>query len=105
VGLGIGTVAGVVSLSKIGDVKGRCVDNQCLPSDRGEVNDAKTMGDISTAAFAVGSVLGAVGVVLMVFRPGEAAPEPSNGSEQSGQQRSPWALRLGLGHADVVVRF
>ena len=104
-GLGIGTVAGAVSLSKINDVKGRCVDNQCLPSDRGEVNDAKTMGDVSTAAFAVGSVLGAVGLVLMVFRPGEADPESSNGSRQSGQQGFQWALRLGLGHADAMVRF
>ncbi len=82
VGLGIGAATGALSLSRVSDLEARCGGYRCTPAEEPDAHRAKTLGTISTAAFVVGGVAAAAGVVLLVIRPGGAqvprrrAPRP-----------------------------
>ncbi|MBL8611327.1 MAG: hypothetical protein JNL38_28545 [Myxococcales bacterium] len=63
-GLGVGVVTGVVTLSKAGSLKDRCVDGRCPPDASSDLDATKTFGTISTigfVAFGVGAAAAAVG--------------------------------------------
>jgi hypothetical protein len=65
VGLGLGTVFGVQSMSKHNDAHKVCPDTQCTTQDGvGLWNDARSAGDLSTIFFAVGGLGVAGGAVL-----------------------------------------
>lgn len=86
-----GAVTGAYALVLAGQVKEGCDDqNRCLASDQGKAEDADTLARASTGLFIAGGVLSAVGVVLVIVRPGG---EPST------------ALRLGPTWAGLDVRF
>ena len=63
VGIGIGTVTGVLTLSKASALKDACRDERCPQSSQSDIDSASTTGAISTVAFIVGSLGAAVGVV------------------------------------------
>jgi hypothetical protein len=73
VGLG-GVVAGIVTgayaLVLAGEVKDGCLGNRCLASDEDKASDADALARASTGLSIAGGVVGAVGVVLVVVRPG-----------------------------------
>jgi hypothetical protein len=87
VGLGVGTVVGVIALSKKSDAQNVC-PNDC-PTEDGvnKWNDATSTGNISTIALIVGGV-GVVGGAVLWF----TAPSGSSSSPQVG---------LGLGGLQV----
>jgi hypothetical protein len=60
----------VVAFQKVSDVKDRCLDNHCLAEDEAEIDTAKTLETTSTVCFAVGGAAAAVGIVLLIVRPG-----------------------------------
>jgi hypothetical protein len=78
-GLIVGTAAGLVSLSKHNESNNGCTNNVCTPEGGAARDGAIHAGNWSTAAFAVGIVAGAAGVVLWVTRPtpGPAKAAPS----------------------------
>lgn len=94
VGLGsvvAGAITGAYALVLAGQVKEGCDEqNRCLRSDQGKAEDADTLARASTGLFIAGGALSAVGVVLVLVRPGG---EPSA------------ALRLGPTWAGLDVRF
>jgi hypothetical protein len=72
--LGVGAVTGALALSRAGDAKDRCPDDQCPYADKSSIESdrsaAKDIATVSTVAFLVGGVAAATGVVLLVVRPG-----------------------------------
>lgn len=80
VGIGVGSVTGLMSFSKVDDVRTDCVDNRCKPSREGDIDSARSLGTISTIAFIAGGVgvaAGVVGIVLSGKQPKESAPGSS----------------------------
>jgi hypothetical protein len=78
IGIGVGTVTGLMSLSKTNELKEVCPNDQCPPGKQGEIDSATSLGNISTAAFVVGGLGLGVGIVgLLVSSGGEKEPPAS----------------------------
>jgi hypothetical protein len=69
-GLGLGAVTGGIAASKTSALKERCVGVHCPPEDADEADRARTFATVSSVSFAIGGVLVAGGVVLLITRPG-----------------------------------
>ena len=67
VGLGVGAVTGALTLSKASDIKAECDGDRCPAAQESEADDAKTLGNVSTAMFVVGGIATTLGVVLLVI--------------------------------------
>ncbi len=76
-GIGVGTVTGILSISKASWVKGQCVSNDCPTSVDGNLRAGRTLGDISTIAFAAAGAGAVVGVLSLVFT-GHAEPRAAS---------------------------
>ena len=76
VGIGVGTVTGILSLSKVSDVKNDCTDNHCPPGRQSDIDSAKSLGTVSTIAFIVAGAGAATGVVGLILNRKEASVEP-----------------------------
>jgi hypothetical protein len=74
VGLGLGTVFGIRTLSAKGDVDANCVGRQCTATGLEANDDARSAATISTVAFVAGGacVVGAV-VLYLIGRPSARA--------------------------------
>jgi len=78
VGVGLGTVFGLQSMSKHDDAHKACPDAQCPTQDGVALwSDARSAGDLSTIFFAVGGVGLAGGAVLWFTARSESADAPS----------------------------
>lgn len=67
VGIGVGTVTGIITLSTASSLKDSCRDGRCPASAQSDLDSTSTTGAISTIGFAVGAaglVVGVVGLVL-----------------------------------------
>jgi hypothetical protein len=70
-GLLAGVATGVAALVLADQVESSCVDGRfCLPEDEAKADDADALGRASTGLFIAGGVIAAVGIVLVVVRPG-----------------------------------
>ena len=77
IGIGVGSVTGLMSFSKVSDVKTDCVDDKCKPSRASDIDSARSLGTISTIAFIAGGVgvgVGVVGLILSGKDPKEPTP-------------------------------
>jgi hypothetical protein len=77
VGLGIGTVTGLVSISQVSDVKKDCPNDVCPPARQDDLDSARSLGTVSTIAFIAGGVgvgAGNVGLILSGKESNEPAP-------------------------------
>jgi hypothetical protein len=74
VGVAGGAIMGGYALALAGDVKAHCTGNVCPVSYQGKAHDADTLARASTGALIAGGVIGALGVVLLIVRPGRKAP-------------------------------
>ncbi len=81
VGVGVGAVTGIMSISKVNDIKKNdgCVGNSCPQSAKSDIDSAKSLGTISTIAFVAGAVGVGVGVVGLVMSGKSESSEPSQG--------------------------
>ena len=78
VGVGVGTVTGILSFSAVSSAKQSCVGNQCTASAAGgDVDRAKMLGNVSTVAFVLGGVGLATGVVGLLLDK-DPAPAKAN---------------------------
>jgi hypothetical protein len=69
-GLGVGTVWGVVAISKKNQADPFCPDKQCVPQGRALINDAQSAALVSTVGFGVGVAGAAVAVWMWLHPPG-----------------------------------
>jgi hypothetical protein len=97
VGVILGAITGVLSLSKVSDLRQSCPGNQCSPAEQGSISSAQSFGTVSTVGFVLGGLGVATGTVLLFVRPwgGRAA-------DSSSASIAPW---IGLGGAGAAGRF
>lgn len=67
IGIGVGSVTGLMSISKTDELKPECPNNNCPPNRADDVDSAQSLGNISTVMFIVGAVGIGVGVVGLVM--------------------------------------
>src|SRR5262249_29255519 len=83
VSLGVGAVTGGLSLAKVSDLKHSCGKLGCQATAQGDIDTARTLGNVSTATFVVGGAAVAAGVVLWVLRPfGRPKPAAAGGASR-----------------------
>jgi hypothetical protein len=92
-GLAVGSVTGVLAFTNKTAAEDYCLDNVCSPAAHDDITTSKTMGTVSTIAFAVAVVGAAVGVYGLVTAPRKP------GANVSG---SGW---LGVSPAGIAGRF
>jgi hypothetical protein len=89
-GVVVGGVTGGLVFSKKGDVDAECVELVCTPAGKDAVDDAQTLGLVSTVSFIVGGAGVATAALLFFLAPD--ADEPAVGSAAR-----PMRLNLGAG--------
>jgi hypothetical protein len=65
-GLLVGTITGIVSLTKVSELDDVCPDKQCPPEHESLIDEMNTMANVSNVGFIVGGVGVAVGVVALI---------------------------------------
>ena len=114
VGIAVGSVTGLMSISKTSSLKDQCPNDQCPASTfdsdqfQSDKSTASTLGTVSTISFIVGGVGIAVGVVGLVLPRGNVSAHASTtGSNSATKPRiSPWiSPSPGGGAAGLAGRF
>ncbi|MBI4702541.1 MAG: hypothetical protein HY744_15585 [Deltaproteobacteria bacterium] len=100
VGVGVGTVAGVLAIDKASELKDRCPSNPCPPENEDLADSATALAHVSTVGFAVGIAAAGAGVLWWLFAPGAspAGPDPA----AAGAAVRPW---IGVGEAGLRASF
>jgi hypothetical protein len=80
VGIGIGAVTGLMSISKVSDVKEQCPNDRCPPERQPDIDSAKSLGTVSTIAFIAGGVGVGAGVIGLVLQSRESNAEQPPGT-------------------------
>lgn len=75
VGIGVGSVTGLLSISQVSDVKKDCQNNVCPQSKSGDIDSAKSMGTISTIAFIAGGVGVGAGIIGLILQSKQSSAE------------------------------
>lgn len=84
-GLVLGSVTGIMSLSKTSSIKSNCAGNTCPPSQQSNIDSASSLATISTIGFVVGGVGAAAGVIGLLMWQGESkAPQAASVSPWIG---------------------
>jgi hypothetical protein len=83
VGVGVGSVTGLMSISKVNDVKQGCPNNVCPTTSQGDIDSAKSLGTISTIAFIAGGVGVGAGIIGLVLQSKQSATESAPGTSAS----------------------
>jgi hypothetical protein len=91
-GLVVGGVAGVLAMSKHGDLEEACPDGRCPEAERDNLDGYRTAGTISTVGFIVGGVAAAAGVTLLLTAP-------------KGREKASLELRVGPATVSAAGRF
>jgi hypothetical protein len=81
-GILAGAITGGISLAMTGDLKARCPNKVCAPTDQGSIDTATALAHTSTVTFVLGGVAAAAGAVLMVvdLNPRHPAQQPHHTS-------------------------
>ncbi|MBI4703502.1 MAG: hypothetical protein HY744_20520 [Deltaproteobacteria bacterium] len=93
-GLGVGTITGVLALDRASELNELCPQNPCPTANEPLANEARTMGTVSTVSFIAGG-LGVVGGGLwLLLRPKSGRPAESAAAALR-LLRGPGALGVG----------
>jgi hypothetical protein len=90
VGVVVGSVTGIMSISDKSSIQSQCFGNRCPPSTYNSIDSANTLATVSTVSFIVAGAGAALGVASFFLR-GDDAPPPS---PAGSVHVSPW---VGLG--------
>jgi hypothetical protein len=96
-GLIVGAITGILSLSKVSDLRQSCPGNQCSSAEQGAINSAQSLGTTSTIGFVLGGVGVAAGTVLLFVH-----PSGGRAADSSSASITPW---IGIGGVGVAGRF
>lgn len=80
IGLGVGSVAGLVALSGKSDLDKACTNNQCGTDQHDKLDSARLWGNVSTVMFIAGGAGLLVGLYATLAAPKSAAQAPSSRS-------------------------
>lgn len=88
VGVGVGSVTGLMSISKVNDIKKDCSGDTCPADRQGDIDSARSLGTISSIAFIAAGVGVGVGVVGYFMSKSPPSSEPAVGqSASAGRSR------------------
>jgi hypothetical protein len=73
VGIVLGTVTGILSLSKASSAKDHCVDNRCTADAQGDIDSSKTLAKVSDVAFVVGVIGVGTGIYALLSGSGKGS--------------------------------
>jgi hypothetical protein len=76
-GIAVGSVTGIMSFAKVSDIEKDCLDKRCKPSRQADLDAARSLGTVSTIAFAAsgaGLAAGIIGLVLAGNQTKETPP-------------------------------
>lgn len=79
VGVAVGSVTGLMSISDKNAAQNQCYGNRCPPSTYGTLDSASTMATVSTVSFVVAGAGAALGVFSFLLRGDDTQP-PATGS-------------------------
>lgn len=88
VGVGVGSVTGLMSLSKASDLDPKCPEGNCPRKYADELSSTKTLGNIATVAFIAGGVGLATGIVGIVTSGGSSKKEPTPNTAAGSSRRA-----------------
>ncbi len=88
-GLGVGAVAGAMVLGKKKAIDDHCIGRRCDAEGLAEVDRARTLGTVSSVAFAVGAAAAVTTVVLVIVRPSHRAVVGAGGAVSFALRASP----------------
>ncbi len=78
-GILVGSITGLMAMSKTSSAKERCEDTRCPPETHDELGSARTMATISTISFGVAAIgAGAAVFGLLTRGPSEPAPKSAH---------------------------
>jgi len=81
VGVGIGSVTGIMAFSKTSDVESQCSGGSCPPRVSSDLDSSLSLGTVSTIAFIIGGAGIGVGVLgLVMSNKADSAEAPPAGS-------------------------
>ncbi len=78
-GIATGAVTGILAFGKASSVKSACSGTTCPRSIDGDLSSGRTLGTVSTIAFAVGGAGAAVGVLGLFLSHSSSAAPPTTG--------------------------
>ena len=105
IGVGVGAVTGIMSLTQTNDLKAKCPNDQCPPGSEGDIDSAKSLGNIATAAFVVGGIGAAVGVIGLLMSGDDKKQPPASAAHlrRPASAFAPENVRAVLGPSYVGV--
>jgi hypothetical protein len=95
VGIGVGSVTGVMAINSKNSAEKGCVDGMCPRATWSDIDAARTSSTISTIAFAAAGASAVLAVVSYLVAPGKPAPAP--GATSSRASVTPWLAPTGAG--------
>lgn len=93
-----GAVTGVITLNEASEIKERCNGTLCPVASERDADDAKLIGNVSTAMFIAGGVLAVAGIVLVIV-------DPFSSSSPNKPPAAALSARLGPTGAAVLGTF
>ena len=104
-GLVVGSITGVMALSKASDLEDTCGGTRCPPEEQDDIDSGKSLATVSNVGFVL-AVLGAgVGVYGLVWDRGPTASTASRGTRPSRSQALVVMPTIGPGSIGLAGRF
>jgi hypothetical protein len=97
VGIGVGSVTGVMAISSKSSAEKGCVNGMCPPSTWNDIDAARTSSTISTIAFSAAGAGAVLAVVSYLVAPGRPAAAAGGGATSSRGSVAPWLGPTGGG--------
>lgn len=105
VGIVVGAVTGILTLSKASDVKSQCSGSVCPPAVEDDLSSSKSTATISTIGFAVGGAGIAAGVIGLLL-PRSSATASDSSTNLNGKAEpfvvSPWVSGVSVGAREMA---
>jgi len=95
-GVLVGSITGLMAISKKSSAEKSCVDGRCPPSTHDDIDAGRSLGNVSTIAFVVAGVGAGIGIW------GLMSPTPTHAEKPPAASASLW---VGVGSAGLRGRF
>ncbi len=102
VGVAIGSITGVMSLSKTSTLKEQCPADKCPAALQDDLSAANTLATVSTIAFVFAGAGVVTGIIALVAMKAHTEPQATTQARLPGPTVSPW---IGLGAAGLSGTF
>lgn len=103
-GIVVGSVTGILAMTKHDQLATDCRDRTCGPSEKGMLSNYRTLGRISTIGFVAGGVATAAGVVLLLVKP-QILVKQETPPKDTAHNGFTWSPFVGVGSAGVEGTF